>query len=269
GKSGIQNSTLGFEKIFYISMPERTDRQDTMRLIASYMDLDFTYVPGVNGSTIVDKALPYDPIKKPPKAPTPAELGCWRAHANIWTEIIQSGITSALILEDDIDFTVGIRDVLTGVSQHLHRLTGASNGDEFGLVDKEDWDVLHLGHCWNERPPEKTHPIASMIYEAWEDEYAPAKEQYVYLVPGAKSQRIRVLQPTYVVVCTQAYVVSLAGAQRLLYHVGGPGGSLYEPIDIVMMNLFQSGKIKGYTAVPSIFSQWKNGDSRDTDIQKA
>ena len=180
---------------------------------------------------------------------------------------MQSGISSALILEDDIDFTVGIRDVLTGVSKHLHSLTGATNGEEYGLADEESWDVLHLGHCWNERPPEKTYPVASKIYEAWEDEYAPARGQYVYLVPGAKSQRIRVLQPTYVVVCTQAYVVSLAGAQRLLYHVGGPGGTLYEPIDLVMMNLFRSGKLKGYTAVPSIFGQWKNGDFRDTDIQ--
>jgi len=197
-----------------------------------------------------------------------AELGCWRAHANIWIDIIQSGISSALILEDDIDFTVGIRDVLAGVSEHLQRLTGAENGEAYGLVGEETWDVLHLGHCWNERPPEKTYPVASKIYEAWEDEYAPVKEQYAQLLPEAKSQRIRVLQPTYVVVCTQAYVVSLAGARRLLYHIGGPGGTLYEPIDLVMMNLFRSGKIKGYTAVPSIFSQWKNGDFRDTDIQQ-
>jgi len=199
---------------------------------------------------------------------TTAELGCWRAHANIWAEIIQSGISSALILEDDIDFTVGIRDVLTGVSEHLRRLTGAKNGEIYGLVDEESWDTLHVGHCWNEGPPQATYPVASKIFEAWEDEYAPAKSDYVHLAPGAGSQRIRALQPTWNVVCTQAYVVSLAGARRLLYHIGGPGNTVFEPVDLAMLKLFQSGAIKGYTVLPSIFGQWKNGDSRDTDIHE-
>lgn len=154
------------------------------------------------------------------------------------------------------------------MSEHLQRLTRANNSEVYGLVDGESWDTLHVGHCWNESPPEATYPVASKIYEAWEDEYAPAKSDYVRLVPGGNSQRIRALRPTYTVVCTQAYAVSLEGARRLLYHIGGPGGALSQPVDIAMMMLFQSGTIKGYTVLPSIFGQWKNGDFRDTDIQK-
>ena len=196
-----------------------------------------------------------------------AELGCWRAHANIWAEIVQSGISSALILEDDIDFTVGIRDVLTGVSEHLRHLTGAKKGEVYGLADEDSWDTLHVGHCWNEPLPATKYPVASKIYEAWEDEYAPAKSDYVHLAPGVKSQKIRALQPTYTVVCTQAYVVSLAGAQRLLYHIGGPGSPMTSPVDLAMMGLYETGTIKGYTVLPSIFNQWKNGNFKDTDIQ--
>ncbi|KAF8419075.1 glycosyltransferase family 25-domain-containing protein [Tirmania nivea] len=265
---GIQNSTLGFQKIFFVSLPERTDRQDTMRLIASYMGLDFTYVPGVNGSTIADKALPYDINNPPPKPPTPAELGCWRAHANVWARIIDENLSSALILEDDIDFTVGIRNVLTSISTHLQTFTGATHGEVYGLVDDNSWDMLHLGHCYSARPPSDTHPVSSKIFAAWEDEYAPEWNDHKSVLPNAKSSRIRALHPTFKVACTQAYVVSLAGARRLLYEVGGPGGELHRPIDLVIMNKFSDGALKGYTVEPSMFGQWKNGNIGDSDIPK-
>lgn len=268
GRDGIQNSTLGFEKIFFISLPERTDRQDTMRLIASYMGLNFTYIPGVNGSTITNKALPYDINKPPPKPPTPAELGCWRAHANVWAQVIDENLSSALILEDDIDFTVGIREVLSSISTHLQTFTGATHGEDYGLVDDNSWDILHLGHCFSAGPPPDTHPVSSQIFAAWEDEYAPDWYNHTSVLPNAKSPKIRALHPTFKVACTQAYVVSLAGARRLLYEIGGPGGELDRPIDLVMLRKFRDGVLKGYTVEPSLFGQWKYGNIGDSDIPK-
>lgn len=186
--------------------------------------------------------------------------------------MLEENISTALILEDDIDFTIGIRDVLSNVSTHLQHLTGATKpyGEEYGLVDENSWDVLHLGHCIDYRPPEDTHPIASKIYEAWEDEYAPVDvKKYGSLLPEAQSQQVRIIHPTFRVACTQAYVLSLAGARRLLYQVGGPGGTLYRPIDLVMLRQFRQGKLKGYTVAPSLFGQWKSGQaSKDSDIPK-
>jgi GR25 family glycosyltransferase involved in LPS biosynthesis len=40
--------------------------------------------------------------------PNDGQIGCWRAHMNIWREMIRTGISSALILEDDVDWDVRI-----------------------------------------------------------------------------------------------------------------------------------------------------------------
>jgi len=135
-------------------------------------------------------------------------------------------------------------------------------------VDDNSWDMLHLGHCLASRPPADKHPKASRIFEAWEDEYAPVYDKHSAILPSSKSGKIRVLHPTYDVACTLGYVVSLAGAKRLLYQVGGPGGELYRPIDLVIWNKFTGGSLKGYTLNPSLFAQWKNGNAGDSDIPK-
>lgn len=158
--------------------------------------------------------------------------------------------------------------MLSNISSHLQNLTGAAHGEEYGLVDGNSWDMLHLGHCFAARPPPDTHPVSSRIMAAWEDEYAPEYYNYTSVLPGASTPRIRVLHPTFKVACTQAYVVSLAGARRLLYGIGGPGGELYRPIDLVMLHQFKDGLLKGYTVQPSLFGQWKNGNIGDSDIPK-
>jgi len=135
-------------------------------------------------------------------------------------------------------------------------------------VDNNSWDMLHLGHCFSARPPSDTHPVSSKIFEVWEDEYAPDWYKYTDVLPNAKSPKLRALHPTFKVACTQAYVVSLAGARRLLYEIGGPGGELSRPIDLVMLHKFRDGALKGYTLEPSLFGQWKYGTAGDSDIPK-
>ena len=57
------------------------------------------------------------------------------------------------------------------------------------------------------------------------------------------------------------------GAMRLLYNVGGPGGVLEMPVDMLMAEKFKAGLLRGYVALPSLMAQWKWGDWKDTDVQ--
>ena len=54
---------------------------------------------------------------------------------------------------------------------------------------------------------------------------------------------------------------------RLLYNVGGVGHDLDNPVDLLMGVQMMKGLLNGFVTVPSIMSQWKYGDWRDTDIQ--
>lgn len=104
------NSTLDFQEIVYISMPYRTDRQDAMALIAAQSGIKLNkMIAGVPSDAVHEKARPLTAHpKQDPKKPW---LGVWRAHADAWRYIIDNNIQSALIMEDDVDWDVNVRDV--------------------------------------------------------------------------------------------------------------------------------------------------------------
>ena len=62
-----------------ISLPERTDRRDSLILAFDASNVRFDFVDGVHGSDLVDKALPPGHDKPELK---PTDLASWRAHVN-------------------------------------------------------------------------------------------------------------------------------------------------------------------------------------------
>ena len=181
--------------------------------------------------------------------------------------MITNDITSALIFEDDADFSVGIRDILEGVSQQLQNITGATNGEPYGIVGGSGWDLLTLGHCTYHMPDPESHPNAAKMIRAWVDPYAPEREKFLKYMPDAPSERIRVLAPSKGSLCNHGYAVTREGAMSLLYNVGGPGHTLNLAKDVIIREQLQKGVLKGFLCVPDIVSPWKFQDWRDTDIQ--
>ena len=84
-------------------MPHRSDKRDALAVSASLSGFDFDIVDGVDGSHIASAALPYSLDQKA------TVLGCWRAHLNVWQDMIRRQVRSALIFEDDADWDVGWR----------------------------------------------------------------------------------------------------------------------------------------------------------------
>lgn len=52
------NATLGFQKLYAISLPQRTDRQDALTLMSVLSGLDIEIAPGVLGETVMEKTIP-------------------------------------------------------------------------------------------------------------------------------------------------------------------------------------------------------------------
>ncbi|KAF2449459.1 glycosyltransferase family 25 protein [Karstenula rhodostoma CBS 690.94] len=79
---GIANQTLGFENIFVLNAPWRTDRKDAMSLAAAYNKIQFEWVDEVQEETIQEKAYPPGNHRKL----SPGGLGSWRAHMDAMRE---------------------------------------------------------------------------------------------------------------------------------------------------------------------------------------
>ena len=102
--SNIENSTLGFQKIFTLNLPSRSDRRDTMTLMASVTGIDLEFMPGVGRHGVVERAIPDDvgyslevssmelisllPIDERPVNLSKAELGAWRGHMNVIRQLV-------------------------------------------------------------------------------------------------------------------------------------------------------------------------------------
>ncbi|KAK3381232.1 hypothetical protein B0H63DRAFT_475134 [Podospora didyma] len=184
----ILNGTLGFQQVFVINLPERTDRRDAMTLASALSGIDVTWVDGVSGAKISDKVLPGDSWDK---TISRGNKGSWRAHMNALRRVIEQKLTSALILEDDADWDLRIKLQLQVFAQAAKAFTQSTTKAGHPLAelyphDKptelgvdlplthlpsstnraltpygDNWDVLWLGHCGTEfpaRPPIATVP---------------------------------------------------------------------------------------------------------------
>ncbi|KAI0005800.1 glycosyltransferase family 25 protein [Xylariaceae sp. FL0662B] len=277
-KSDIFNSTLGFEKVFAIGLPERTDKRDALSLMASLTGFKLTWVDGVAGKTIPDKALPFGWDRE--KLPD-SNLGSWRGHIDAIRQIVDNGLSSALIMEDDMDWDVHIKTLLSQfataagqIQKGFHRNQTLSSPSPYG----QDWDMLWVGSCLTtfdedlsenlQIPPEKRDPRKVLIQDdptvpsanhilgnggfSW-DSYPP-NTRIVY-VPGDN-------------VCSFAYALSAAGAQKALQYLSIEGQ--HKPYDNHLSDIcrLRENGMRCVSIVPSLFVHHKPRGkiSGDSDI---
>ncbi|OCT54584.1 glycosyltransferase family 25 protein [Cladophialophora carrionii] len=224
----IQNATLGFERILAINLPERTDHRDGLILAAAVSNLHIERVDGVHGDTILDKVLPPDH----PEHIDPARLGSWRAHMNAISRVVENNWTSALILEDDVDWDIRLSSLLTDFA--LASDTVLSRHDSAALKFRglsfshtpvtspygDGWDVLWLGHCGMEiadssstviQENDETVPEVRFLLSWDRNEVSPLADY---------PPHTRLVGKQHEGVCSLAYAVSQAGARGLLNSLG-------------------------------------------------
>ncbi|KAI1172451.1 hypothetical protein F4777DRAFT_514396 [Nemania sp. FL0916] len=250
----IRNTTLGFEKIFVVSLPSRTDRRDGMTLAAALSDIEIEFIDGVNGAAIPDKALPKTLDHGRGSDGT---VGAWRGHINAIQEVVRRNLSSALIMEDDGDWDMRIRDQLQNFalsSQALTQpLTDTSQGryadvtypksadtslssvpnldfDRLPVTAApadspygDEWDILWLGHCGMHFAftDGKVIPKGRVIQS---DETVP-EHQHLWTISNPDDLKEQYPNHTRVThhvqdgVCSLAYAVTQQSARKLLYEL--------------------------------------------------
>jgi hypothetical protein len=76
----VFNTTLGFEKVIALGLPERSDKRDALTLMSRLSGFSIEWVDGVKPADIPPKAVPYgiDTNKVGDNF-----LGGWRSHMNV------------------------------------------------------------------------------------------------------------------------------------------------------------------------------------------
>jgi Glycosyltransferase family 25 (LPS biosynthesis protein) len=112
------NATLGTAAIIALNQPSRPDRRDYLAIMASLSNLKLTHLDAWTSKPI-SKALPseHNPNLKD------GEYACWRSHADAWRLVIEEGWDTAMIIEDDADWDVGIRESMAAAWKGLIEIT--------------------------------------------------------------------------------------------------------------------------------------------------
>ncbi|KAK3294029.1 uncharacterized protein B0H64DRAFT_325599 [Chaetomium fimeti] len=213
------------------------------------------FVDGVMGKDVPDKAIP---MAKGKERMRDASIGSWRAHMNAVREIVQRNLSSALIMEDDIDWDVRIKDQLYDfalvsqtLTQPLRGRTGAYADPTYPKPSKDspetppeldfhhlpattpattspygdDWDLLWVGHCGMHFPFKNGKNVPrSRVIRPDDETVAPKKNLWTFNIPFTLADKYpphtRAYHHVQEGVCTLAYAVSRRGAQKLLREVG-------------------------------------------------
>ena len=246
-------------------MVHRTDKRDAFAVSASLSGFDFNITDGVDGSAISSQALPHTMAQKP------SVLGCWRAHLNVWRDMIRRRVSSTIIFEDDADWDVGLR------AQMIELAKGA----RYSMDEKQsnpnspygdNWDLLWIGHCgtapapWTDRryvirndltvtPPESRFDVGKPDMSRWEGS------------PNTDN-KTRVVFPALGGCCRMSYALTLRGAQKAVYRLSMlPFNS---PGDWGLNSMCQDRDLgfRCVSAYPSIVGLYRapGNTSRDSDI---
>jgi GR25 family glycosyltransferase involved in LPS biosynthesis len=241
---------------------------------SAFTDIKVEYVDGIKGAEVDEKTLP----------PGGTDLnglgnrGSWRGHLNAIHRVVAEGLESALIMEDDIDWDLRIKDELVDFAKSVHVLKdqqGAGDGaaEHKDFVIRRDstpppsrspygdsWDVLWLGHCGTRFPEKDTDPKIPPHRAVLLDDATVPEPHYIYL--GFGNDKIRTQYPnhTRIVhhtaenVCSLAYAVTQRAARQILWKMSLD--KLTGPFDIALRNYCDNdGKVRNcWTIQPSYFN---------------
>ncbi|QDS73103.1 hypothetical protein FKW77_000707 [Venturia effusa] len=216
-------------------------------------DIDLTMMPGSTAEDVHEKVIPpsWHSARDDPA------LGCWRSHANVWRKIISENIATALVLEDDADWDVNVKEQMFLQSQailsHPNLVTNDSRVEDEKPY-RDDWDIFFLGACQLRAYGNETSEAGPFIV---------VKDAYMAQRDKLRDSYLNALDH-FGTLCTTGYAVSKKGAARLLYNIGWKDFAF--PIDNELSWKIEKGIIRGITTSPPIFNMYKTHSSRDSDI---
>ncbi|KAL8849071.1 MAG: hypothetical protein Q9221_005915 [Calogaya cf. arnoldii] len=259
----VKNSTLGFERVFVINLPERYDKLDAFTLASSLTGFSNEVIEGVKGATIVNKTLPsLDNLPKKERSRNNI-VGCWRAHLNFAQKIVRERIQTAILFEDDADWDVSFKDQLADFAMGSRYISDAMTIPRSPYGD--DWDLLWLGHCSAQQHAQDGRRL---VIE--NDDTVPPMAHRVNFNTVPKLNELGYDNSTRIVfrarngVCLYSYALSYRGAQKVLRWQNRV--ARFEPIDLgIGYQCRDDSDFKCIAVFPQLIDSHKSAGRADQD----
>jgi hypothetical protein len=178
----------------------------------------------------------------------PGQARCWLGHLNALRNVIANGWATALIMEDDADWDIKIKEQMKLVAPMIKELTNATRSSNSPYGDS--WDLLWLGHAGDPIDFKDGNYVATM------DQTLPESTIYRHVYGGRSyfPPQLRVVHYSIAPLCTFAYAVTQAAALKM-YALSRGGQDR-----IITMNMRKwctQGTLRCVTVNPELFHHHK------------
>lgn len=184
----------------------------------------------------------------------------WLGHIDLLKLVLQNGWGSALILEDDMDWDVDIRNQTRHIASGVRALTGGAG--EGGQPYGSDWDVLWMGHCSD--PANSKKPMI-----VWPDDTVGPMDEYRGLnrhITTVLHDGQRSVHYAENAACSFAYAVSAKGVREVLRLASlGHGGAF----DLMLMSACRDENLTCISVNPEVFDPYRPADSELSEVRAA
>ncbi|RMY87014.1 hypothetical protein D0861_05591 [Hortaea werneckii] len=136
-----KHARLGFDEILVVTAGFHDWRAQGLKAAAERTGLAVTFLQQPHWTDAQKKA--FHRGDKYESWSLPGSTGCWLGHLHALRYFLSTKQATALILEDDADWDVEIKDQVGRAQDYLRKLTEPATEYLWGT----EWDVLYLGHC--------------------------------------------------------------------------------------------------------------------------
>ena len=134
--------------IYILNLDRAKERWKSIQSVMSNSNLTIERLPGVDGRQLSKKELKFQSTRLAVFLQPPGVLGCYLSHRKFWQLVVDLGLESAIIFEDDVTLVPNFKDTL---QTNLRRL-------------KEDdiaYDIVFLGALGMVQPDGKNSLFAN------------------------------------------------------------------------------------------------------------
>ncbi|KAK4947278.1 hypothetical protein LTR66_014204 [Elasticomyces elasticus] len=265
------NETLGFAALYVVSGPG-SPRRAGLVANANVTELELTIPDQVRWSDEEVQHFRFDNSS----IMLNGSIKAWLSHRLVLQAFLDSGLETALIFEDDIDWDIRIRTTQVPLAAAAARallssssvITSRSSDSYWG--DTAQWDLLYIGHCGDYfrsidsgigvgySRPSDLEAYRHIIYTDpslpdWTDLHPFTVSLFAAL--GIPQQK-RVLHKSAFPLCSFAYAVTRHMAQRLLTELALAKelpNDRQRAFDIALLHACLRDDVRCFTLNPEIF----------------
>ncbi|KAF1951634.1 hypothetical protein CC80DRAFT_575190 [Byssothecium circinans] len=239
------NSTLGFGAVLAISAATSKRRAGLL------------WAANLTGIEIV---IPEQPVwtdeelkafkKKEESRIDKGSAMAWLGHLNALKWFLQSGLETALIIEDDADWDIALRTSQVALA--------AESLQSILSPNTSSWELLHLGHGLEHIDDDLFHRIHSHPYATYSDATVPPQDALdatsTVLHNLAVPEKGRLWHRSFWPLGSYAYAVTRASATRLLTHYSTEKAVAY---DVALLEACRDKAWSCWTLEPGLINEYK------------